>query len=177
MTKLLLRVLSMLRWPTAVFAVALLGLTLLSSFEYCRLYANGWSTGVLLQFTNGAISAELFCYLEETIASPTWSVEVEPVSKLEPERRSPGICSGWWCWEHHGSRLSKGLGLYGWLAFPAWCIFVPLGVLSALGFRAKRHLVIPSGACPNCGHPMAGAAVCPECGSAAPSSSVGAHQP
>jgi len=150
------------RWPIAVFAAALLVLTLLSSLQYCRFEAHHWKTSVRLDFWNGAIIARLVYAPSFSDRGPTWNIE--RVSMPALEWRWPGSYSGWWCLELV-SRNSGSTRLES-AAFPAWCIFLPLGALSWAGFRAKRRLTIPAGACPSCRHPLAGAIICPECGAA-----------
>ena len=44
-----------------------------------------------------------------------------------------------------------------------WCL-LGLGIIAWMCFRARKRLPRP-GQCPGCLHPLAGAAVCPECGS------------
>lgn len=54
-----------------------------------------------------------------------------------------------------------------WLVgVPMWYFVLPSAVLAIAGFRLKRREPKP-GQCQHCRHPLAGAAVCPECGTGA----------
>lgn len=46
---------------------------------------------------------------------------------------------------------------------PMLWILLPTAALALIGFRARRQMP-PSGSCAGCGHLLAGAATCPECG-------------
>lgn len=165
----LLRVLSSLRWPSAVLTVLVLGLALVSSVRWPSCFASYRIAGVRLGFEAGSVRVIVSSWERALPASLRWHWEDEIAGW-------PPLFYGWWNWANE-CHPHVGGGSTRFVYFPAWCIFAPLGLLAALGFRARSRLVIPSGACPHCRHPLAGAATCPECGIAAPYSSGSGAQP
>ena len=54
---------------------------------------------------------------------------------------------------------------------PLWPVVLPPALLAVAGFVLKRRGPKP-GQCQQCRHPLAGAAVCPECGTPAPAAAA-----
>ena len=63
------------------------------------------------------------------------------------------------------------VGALSHMVLPMWYLVIPLGLLSVWGFRLRRHGCSPN-QCRGCRHPLAGAAVCPECGTPAPAAAA-----
>lgn len=159
MNRRLTRALSVMRWPSAVLGTLALGSTLLSSFTHTALVVMSPSRAVFIRtvVSSGGLEPAI-CVSREYPSDPETAL-LSLRLYLLPE--GPRF-SGWWEW---GYRLELGQGFQAeMISIPLWCIFVPIGAFSALGFRAKRRLARPAGSCPNCGYPMASAAACPECG-------------
>lgn len=169
MRRLGLRILMLFRWPSAALAAITLGFAWLSPFCALRVlvpiqfafatFPNGY---VAIGFSTGGIGAvaaladaELSLMSGYAILQPRLAVTGASFTG------EPGI-GGWWRWNlDHDFGPRSGFAC---VQFPAWCVFVPLGAFAALGFRAKRRLAIPADSCPSCHHLLAGATICPECG-------------
>lgn len=162
MSRIALRVLSALRWPNTAVGALVLGMALISSHSNFRFVAPLGPVLVRVDFDKGAIHALWLGPEIERKDSP-WVCRFIPRELAKDGELD--FVNGWWEWLYKGSR-PHFLGPE-YVRFPAWCVFAPLGAFAALGFRAKRRLAIPAGACPNCRHALAGAATCPECGTRA----------
>jgi hypothetical protein len=159
MRRLTLKVLAFLRWPLVALTAIVLGLTLTSSYRRVWCSAPLWDKTVGgLVFFEGNVRAHV------TFApyGGLGAAETEWILWADRPFADRPVLDGWWRWGYTNSTSGLLQGPDLWL--PAWCVFASLGALSALGFRAKRRLIVPKGACRNCRHPLAGAVVCPECG-------------
>lgn len=74
---------------------------------------------------------------------------------------------GWWDWDLKIRTWKRFQSTSVEATFPQWNIAVLTAVVSCLGFARRRRGVRATGLCKQCNHALAGAQVCPECGTAA----------
>jgi len=150
------RMLSWLRWPSAV-ACALSAVLMLASMAWgagLAVVADQRIFGVDLQ--GGGVSLTWEAFRGEPINPQIfyWGV-----GRVERPRE---LLAKWWTWEFFTN--PRGGAPVTNLRFPTWCLVFLLAGLSWVGFRVRRRLTTPASACPCCRHLLAGAALCPECG-------------
>lgn len=159
MRRALTRVLIWLRWPTAVLEVLVLALTLMSYFGTPRAWCRLWDFDTDLGLYFGNLHA-IVCLRPDP---SSWPIYFH--GKLDDRAMKFAWFEGWWDFRHVvGLLATSRIDIF---VFPTWCLFLPLGAFSWAGFHAKRRMPAPVGLCPRCRHPLAGAAVCPECGTRA----------
>ncbi|MFO0962602.1 MAG: hypothetical protein U0625_06805 [Phycisphaerales bacterium] len=145
-----------LRWPAAVL-VGLLTLGFVcSAFWGCRVDLSFLGSWWILDLGN-------------TIATLT-----QYDSQLDPGRPSPdlvvtGYSVKWYPIEDFDLFLNAWVRKGSWpgvdwvARLPLWYLALPPALLAIAGFVMKRREPKP-GQCQHCRHPLAGAVVCPECG-------------
>lgn len=150
-----------LRWPAIALALLLLALAI-ASFVY-RFSLSTASAGKwwAISVVWGRLNVTQFDSerVPPDQQSLVWGLEFEPQDYLfhgDPEY-------------YYGVSVSRARapGVDGFAMIPMWYIAAPLSLLAFAGFRLKRREPKP-GQCQRCRHPLAGAAVCPECGTPAP---------
>lgn len=151
------RVLSWLRWPSAAACVIAAVLMLVSVVR------TGWLTIMVGQnsFDCGATGGCMWLLWETVDWDPDRPYVLHFVGWTRID--DPGNhLAKWWTWRLY-TPTARGPDVI-LLNFPAWCLVLLLAGFSWTGFRAKRRLPVQLGQCPRCRHLLAGAAVCPECG-------------
>lgn len=161
MRRVFTRLLIWLRWPSGVPAVFVLTLALMSYIWHPFAVASLWDLHSQLDLDCGCLRAFVFLQPDPF----TWPVDIH--CDIGDRHYEIEWFKGWWSFQHvGGSSATHRVDIF---VFPAWCVFLPLGAFSWAGFRAKRRMAMPAGLCTRCRYPLAGAAVCPECGTAAAS--------
>lgn len=156
MRRLAKRVLIWLRWPCAVAAACMLAAAFASIW---------WTSGISGPRFGAFFHLGYFTLTIhfDVMVGGEWRTLLEPVPK--------GSSVAWrnW-WDCHAGFYYFGAtpSVAGWsLLIPAWSMAMPAALVSAWGFALARRSAKQSGACLHCGHTLAGAVICPECGTPA----------
>jgi hypothetical protein len=152
-----------LRWPAVVLMVLMV--VVLTVVPLSRVV--GW-TGKLLWR-----EMELRVLIESTGIGVSWSEHILPQAfDFDMEFIRPDG-SGGTPRSHFlpGILLDRSPISGGSITCPLWYLALPPALLAFVGFRLKRREPKP-GQCQRCRHPLAGAALCPECGEPAPAAAA-----
>jgi len=143
LTRLLLR----LRWTMAVIAAAVLITTVLSGWLYahCKVPVGPNGPSLAMGIFGGRMDI-------------IWSQRA-----LEAECDVESI-DGWEIWQW-GFRIDH-VAIVTAVWIPLWSLLIPPLALAIAGFAIKRKRP-RLGECARCGYPLAGTAICPECGAPA----------
>ncbi|MFO0962601.1 MAG: hypothetical protein U0625_06800 [Phycisphaerales bacterium] len=148
-----------LRWPAVVVAAALLAVIALS----CR-----YSWFGRLQWGNSTWSLGV----NATVVGGRWNADVYRDNLEYFQWLGRADWSAWSMGTYFVAKAYEDVLAGAWFAMcPIWWLALPPALLAVAGFRLKRREQTP-GQCKRCGHPLAGAVVCPECGTPAPASAA-----
>lgn len=153
------RALIAMRWPLAVAAALTLATAVTTEWCYVTFRVRWDPVDVYCTLADGGITGG-------QLRTPV-SMDVG----RSPVGLSGGVLefanmSGWWDWDLniHTWKRFKSTSVVA--TFPQWNVAVLAAAVSGLGFANKRRSMKASGHCKHCHHLLAGARVCPECGTA-----------
>jgi hypothetical protein len=157
--RILKRLVIRLRWPAVAAAglcVAIAAMSLLGDWG-CRLPSR---------------ESTWFVAVKATVIEVIWESEVLQDDLEFGPQWGPDVWTGWATRQYLLPSARPGVLGDGWtVTCPLWILALPPALLSFVGFRFKRRESTP-GQCQRCRHPLAGAAVCPECGEPAPAAAA-----
>lgn len=155
------RVLIWLRWPTAVLAALVPVVALASSQWPIDFYAIQGRVSAHSKFEFGGILLSVWIFNQAAVSDNCFGFN------RDDRLTAPGFSHyhRWWEWSL-GDYPNPSIRMLH-ARFPIWCLIIPIASFSWAGFHARRRMALTPGLCTRCRYPLAGAHVCPECGTAA----------